>query len=296
MRPVALEEIAHLEHYASVRDRYREAVVRHKRNRRIAIGDKVTLVFEDRETLRFQVQEMCWIERIAQPERVQAELDIYNELVPGPDELSATLFIEITESPSIRPELDRLVGIDEHVSLVLAGTAVRARFDAKQLEEERISAVQYIRFRLDPDLVKQLGDPECPASIRIDHPNYRWETPLPEALRRSLCVDLADGPAPLINLRPEHAVGSSADAVLEATPTLRVLRPARPRGPGHVVIEPVNPGATLLEADATVLGEILDAVRKVAAETVRAHGSCRVITEAGPGTGPPRWHILAPRG
>lgn len=295
MRPVALEEIASLEHYATIRDTYRDAVVRHKGDRRIAIGDKLTLVFEDRETLRFQVQEMCWIERIAEPERVQAEIDVYNDLVPGPDELSATLFIEITESPSIRSELDRLVGLDERVCLVLGDTTVRARFDQKQMEEERISAVQYIRFRLKPELARELEDPNCPASIRIDHPNYARETSLPETLRRSLCVDLAGEPAPLMDLRPENAVGRSVDEVLEQTPTLRILRPARPRGPGHVVIEPVDSGATLLDADDALLGEILDAVRKVAAEAVRAHGRCRVLTDAGSGTGPPRWHVLAPR-
>ncbi len=293
MKPIALHEIASLDCYAPRRDAYRDAVIRHKRDRRIAVGEKVTLVFEDRETLRFQVQEMCWIERISEPHRVQAELDVYNELLPGDDELSATLFIEITDSPSIRSELDRLIGIDEHVTLALGDSEVRARFDAKQLEAERISAVQYLRFSLDAEQARRLGDPDCAATLRIDHPSYACEAPLPEPLRRSLCVDLAGGPAPLLALRTEDAVGHTEDEVLEETATLRVLRPARPRGPGHMVIEPRDPRATLLDADPALLAEILEAVRRAAADVVRDHGHCRVVTDAGPGADAPRWHVLA---
>ena len=293
MKSVALDEIASLDRYADLRDSYRDAVVRHKRNRRIAIGDNVTIVFEDRETLRFQIQEMCWIERISEPGRVQSEIDIYNELLPGDNELSATLFIEITDPPSIPSELDRLIGIDEQVTLALGSSEIQARFDAKQLDEERICAVQYIRFPLDAEQARRLEDPDCPASLRIDHPNYRHAATLPEPLRRSLCIDLAGGPEPLLDLCPEDAMGRSEDAVLEETATLRVLRPARPRGPGHVVIEPVDPRAALLDAEPAALAEILEAVRRAAADVVRDHGRCRVVTEAGPGTDPPRWHVQA---
>ena len=293
MKPVELNEIVSLDRYAALRNSYRDAVVRHKRDRRISIGDKVTLVFEDRETLRFQVQEMCWIERISEPERVQAEIDVYNELLPGTNELSATLFVEITDAPSIRKELDRLIGIDEHVKLVLQETETPARFDAKQLEEERLSAVQYIRFSLEAEQVRGLADPNCPAALRIDHPNYRHEAVMPEPLRRSLCVDLDGGPPPLLTLRPEDAVGRDADELIEEAAAWRILRPARPWGPGHVVIEPLDPRATLLGADPTSLSEILEAVRLAATRVVREHGRCRVITEAGPGTDPPRWHVVA---
>ena len=120
---------------------------------------------------------MLFVERIDEPERVQHELDVYNELMPGARELSATLFVEITEPGRIRAELDRLIGIDEHVALVLgAGAdqrALRARFDAKQLEEDRISAVQYIRFALDARRCRRVrragalcGDPDLPPELR----------------------------------------------------------------------------------------------------------------------------------
>ena len=88
MRPLRLEEIADRETYAGLRDDYRRRVIEHKRARRLAVGERVSLLFEDRETLRFQVQEMLFVERISDPERVQDELDVYNELVPGADELA----------------------------------------------------------------------------------------------------------------------------------------------------------------------------------------------------------------
>ena len=105
MRPLALDEIVDRERYKKMRPAYRDAVIAHKRDRRVALGDRVTLVFEDRETLRFQVQEMLWIERIDDADRIQQELDVYNELMPAEHELSATLFVEIIDLAEIRPEL-----------------------------------------------------------------------------------------------------------------------------------------------------------------------------------------------
>jgi len=143
VRPLTLDEIADLDTYERLRPRFHERVVALKRDRRVPVGERVTAVFENRETLRFQVQEMCRVERIADPRKVQQELDVYNELVPGENELSATLFIEITDLESIKPELDRLVGLDEHVSLWIGDERIPASFDPKQMEEDRISAVQY---------------------------------------------------------------------------------------------------------------------------------------------------------
>jgi hypothetical protein len=293
MRPVTLDEIATLERYAELRPAYREAVIRHKAARRLPVGEKVTLLFEDHETLRFQVQEMCWIERIREPARVQAELDVYNELLPGENELSATLFVEITDAPAIRPELDRLVGIDEHVSLVLGDERVPARFDPKQLEEERISAVQYIRFALSAEQAARFADPTQELRVRIDHPNYRQEVVLPDALRASLGAGLAGGGTPLLALPPDAAVGRLRDELLFETETVRAYRPAHPRGRDHVVVEPRDPEAGLLEASPVLTGEILAAVRRVAEELSRRHGRCRVETEVGPEAGRPRWHVLA---
>ncbi len=293
MRPLEPSDVVDLACYAPLRDAYRRAVIAHKKARRVAIGEKVTLLFEDRETLRFQVQEMLWVERIGDPAQVQQELDVYNELMPGAHELSATLFVEITEAQAIRPELDRLIGIDEHVALVLGDDGaehhVRARFDPKQLDEERIAAVQYVRFALPQRSVQALSDPRVPARLRIDHPNYCRECEIPPSVRHSLVAGLTAEPEPL--LRPPSD-GGGREAPLRQAGRVRVVRPARAAAPGHVVVE-TEPPVALADADAALLAQVMEQVRELAADVAREHGSCVVLTDAGPRAGPMRWHVHA---
>jgi hypothetical protein len=293
MRPLVREEIAPLEAYGALRDAFRHAVIAHKQTRRMSVGPSVTLLFEDRETLRFQVQEMLWVEHIDEPARIQHELDVYNELMPGRDELSATLFIEITEPGRIRAELDRLVGIDEHVALVLgagpAAVSAPARFDAKQFEEERISAVQYVRFALDAAQAATLADPREPAAIRVSHPAYRHEAPIPPEVRESLATGLREEPASL--LPPLPAGGDAAPEVLLETPRVRVLRAARPALPGQRIVETREPLPRSAELDPATWGELLDTLRRVAQEVFQQHGGCRVVADLVP-EAVLRWHVL----
>ncbi len=293
MRPLRLEEIAPLEPYAAVRDAFRRAVVAHKAARRIAVGPQVTLLFEDRETLRFQVQEMVWVERIEAPERVQHELDVYNELMPGPGELSATLFIEITEPGRIRAELDRLIGLDEHVALEL-GTGddaerVPARFDAKQFEEERISAVQYIRFALDEAQQRRFSDPSVAAALRVAHPAYDHRAPIPPAVRESLVAGLAREPESL--LPPLPASARAEPETLFESARVRVVRPAPPRLPGELRVEAREPWPASGAPDPALWSELCDALARAARETIAERGSCRVVSDLAPGA-PLRWRVL----
>jgi hypothetical protein len=162
-----------------------------KAPRRVAVGDRLTFVFENRDTVFFQIQEMMRAERIVHDDKIQAELDVYNELLPGPHELSATLLIEIPEKELVRRELDRLIGIDEHVFLRVGAARVQAAFDPKQFEEERISAVQYVRFPLGPSLAARFSDPSVAVELSVEHPNYRASTLITGAARASLAADLA---------------------------------------------------------------------------------------------------------
>lgn len=295
MKRLTLDDVVGLEAYGALRGAYRDAIIAHKRERRLPIGENVTLLFEDRETLRFQVQEMSWIERIADPDKIQHELDVYNELMPGEGELSATLFVEITEAERIRPELDRLIGIDEHVSLELGSEGdcerIRAQFDPKQMEEDRISAVQYIRFTLDPAQAQRFCEPGVPARVHIDHPRYRESAALPATTRANLIRSLRGETACLLPREP--ATESPAEHVLFATQRVRALRARQPRGPGHVVVEPVEPLASLFDADAALESEMLAAVKRAAAELMREHGSCRIQTDLGDAERAVRWHVYA---
>jgi hypothetical protein len=229
---------------------------------------------------------------------VQHELDVYNELMPGPRELSATLFVEITEPGRIRAELDRLIGIDEHVFLVLgsgaAERALRASFDAGQMEEDRISAVQYIRFALDERDVAALAEP-IRAAIRISHPNYGHEAELPPAVRESLVAGLRADPRSLVPPLPA-ATPPAEPEVLSESAGVRVIRPVAPQLPGHLVVESIVPLASGGEIDPELWNALSDAVRRAASDAAQRHGGCRIVADVAPGA-PLRWHILPrPRG
>jgi len=190
MRKVEPDEILDLTSYEKVRPERLERMIAMKQPRRIYVGDALCFLFENRDTVIFQIQEMTRVERTVSEEGIAAEVDVYNELVPAENELSATLMIEITDPGSIRARLDRLVGIDEHVHLDIGDASVRASFDEKQFEGDRISAVQYIRFPLGPDLAARFRDPSVPVELRVDHPNYAGKTRVEGAARASLSADL----------------------------------------------------------------------------------------------------------
>lgn len=287
MKPLQLAEIVAIDAYEPQRDAYRARIVAAKRARRMAVGDRVMLLFENRETVRFQVQEMLRVERIRAPEKVQHELDVYNELVPREGELSATMMIEITEPGAIRAELDRMLGIDACVFLVLgAGSAairVQAGFDTSQLDEDRISAVHYLRFPLSAEATARLRDPACAAQIAIDHDHYRVASELPHALRASLVADLDADPAPLLIAAPGATV---------LQPRVRVRTPETSLGRGHVVVEAVSDAASWFDADPALEAEVLAAVKRCAREITAAHGRCRVLCDVdAPGL---RWNVFAP--
>jgi hypothetical protein len=292
MNPLGPDDLVDLEVYARIRADYRRAVIEHKRLRRLAVGENVTLLFEDRETLRFQVLEMLHVERIREPEKVAEELAVYNELMPGPDELSATLFVEITESSRIRAELDRLIGIDEHVSLELGdgGRMIRAGFDPKQLEEDRISAVQYIRFRLEPDDAALFTDLDVPAWIRVDHPNYARRVPIDAPLRASLAAGLRADPDPLLDPRAASILAPPDRTHFESE-RVRAWSPGAAQG-RHVIVEARDDAPVLRDGHEALWRELQEAVRRVARELVETHGACRIESRLAR-EGPARFHVLA---
>lgn len=191
MKKVSPEEILDLVAYEKARPEYLKRLIALKVPRRVFLGEQLTFVFENRDTVMFQVQEMTRAERTVDERAIAHEVSVYNELIPEPHGLSATLMIEITDGSEIRKELDRLVGIDEHVSLRIGDEIVRASFDEKQFEEDRIAAVQFVRFSLGPNLAQRFADPSVEAALVVDHPNYQCEQVLEDATRASLAADLA---------------------------------------------------------------------------------------------------------
>jgi hypothetical protein len=192
--PLTLDDIADLRAYERERDDFRRHVIALKKRRRVGVGPFVTLLFENRDTIRFQIQEMARVEKLLTDEAIQTELDIYNPLIPKAGTLCATLFIELTTEEDLRLWLPDLVGIERAVELRLAdGTTVSAVPDEQhesQLTRETITAsVHYVRFELPPAQVEAFG--AGPVTLATTHHNYAHETPLGDDTRAELLVDLS---------------------------------------------------------------------------------------------------------
>ena len=193
MDKLSIEDLYSLEEYARHRAEFRSRVIEHKRHRRLALGEHLTLCFEDRLTIRYQVQEMLRVERIFEEEGIRAELDAYNPLIPDGKNWKATLLIEYPDPAERDRELRRLVGIEHRVWLQVDGhepvTAI-ADEDLERSTTEKTSSVHFLRFELSPAMIRSL---KSGALLRagVDHPgcSVRLES-VPELLRESLVADL----------------------------------------------------------------------------------------------------------
>ena len=193
MPKLTLADVINFFEYEKVREARRREVIALKGVRRVVVGRYLSFVFESRETVLFQVQEMCRVERLTDDARIQEELDVYNELLPRPGELSATMMIEIESAEEIQPVLDRFMGIDvgRHVWFEVGREhVVPGDFEAGHSDEEKgkLSAVHFVRFRF-PDAAVRAFERE-PVALVVDHAGERASTPLGEATRRSLLEDL----------------------------------------------------------------------------------------------------------
>jgi hypothetical protein len=175
--------------YSPVRDDFRRRVMELKKLRRVSVGERLTLVFENHDTLRFQVEEMLRVEGITSDEAIQAELDVYNTLMPDEQSLSATLFLEIPRDEDAKEALHRFIGIDEHVTLEIGPHRARASFEPGRQEGDRISAVQYTRYPLSDEAKAALRTAGTKLAVDIDHPSYRRRAELSEEMRAALAAD-----------------------------------------------------------------------------------------------------------
>lgn len=191
LRPISRHDIKGPVIYAGMRDDFRKKIIELKKPRRVLLGDRVAMVFENRHTLMLQIEEMCRVENLTSDAQIQGEIDVYNELMPTDSSLAATLFIELPPDADPYRALKDLVGLDEHVVLHIGSHAVRAAFEAGRSTDDKISAVQYIRFPLSAEAKAALVDPATTLSVEIDHPNYRHRIDNLDALRASLAADYA---------------------------------------------------------------------------------------------------------
>jgi hypothetical protein len=189
MKPVTREELLDLGAYERLREHFRRRVIEEKRARYVAIGPNMTALFENHDTVLFQIQEMLRTERITSEKAILHELETYNELVPGSGELSATIFVEYPE----REERDRMLvamaGVDDKFFLIAGGDRCAVIPDRRSTEPGRTLAVHYVKFVLTPAAEQALREARGPVSLGVNHSAYSAEVELSPQTLASLSRD-----------------------------------------------------------------------------------------------------------
>lgn len=193
MNKVALSEILDIAQYEKARAEFRRCIIELKKNRRLPVGPMVTFVFENRDTVLFQIQEMMRAERMVNDDAIQREIDTYNQLLPGENELTATMLIELPDAARIREEITKFHGVNtgEATYIQIGDERLPAAFDAGQSDDRRISAVQYVRFHFNDAQREAFATGAKEARLVIDHPNYRHGALIEGALHEELAKDFS---------------------------------------------------------------------------------------------------------
>lgn len=193
MNKVLFSEILDIAQYEKARDGFRRRIIELKKNRRVAVGPMVTFVFENHDTMLFQIQEMMRAERIVEEKAIQHEIDTYNQLLPEENELAATMLIELPDAARIRDEITKFLGVNtgEATYLQIGDEKSPGVFDAGQSDARRISAVQYVRFRFNDAQRAAFVAGAQEARLVINHPNYQHDALISGAVREELARDFS---------------------------------------------------------------------------------------------------------
>ena len=192
-RKLTLADIADVREYERERDGFRAKVMETKRKRRLSFGTIITMMFENRDTMLLQIQEMARVEKLTTDEEIQVELDTYNPMIPEPGQLTATVFLELTSDDQMREWLPKLVGIERSFVVVLPNGdrvhSITEEAHAGQLtREEATAAVHYIRFEFTAEQVESFA--AGPVRIEIEHPDYLESIELSDSTHAELLGDL----------------------------------------------------------------------------------------------------------
>jgi len=192
MHKLVINDLMNIIEYEKVRNEYREELMLYKKNRRISLGPNITITFENRRTMTFQIQEIMRAERLVHDENIQEEIDVYNSLLPQKNSLSATLFIEVTEKRKIKPILNQFIGLTEGDTLFIeiGGKKIFAEFEAGREESDKISSVHYVQFSIKQELIPFFKNDED-VKLKIDYKEYSHSQLLSNNFKLSLFNDLA---------------------------------------------------------------------------------------------------------
>lgn len=195
MRPIQRSEILPIGEYEAIRPRFRARVMEEKKPRRIRLGDIMSAVFENRDTVLIQIQEMLRTERITSEPGIQHEIETYNDLLPARDQLSVTLFVEIPDKETRDRMLIELKGLEQCVGLEVNGLLVPAKSDPKGVMPDRTTAVHYFKVTLPADAARAVREKKATVALRVDHPRYALRAALAPATLHKLAEDLTESEA-----------------------------------------------------------------------------------------------------
>ena len=191
-KKLTIKDLYSLEQYSTIRESYRKEILAHKSERNLVVGNHVRLLFEDRKTIQYQIQEMLRVEKIFEQQGIQDELDTYNPLIPDGSNWKATMLIEYPEPEQRQKALSLLVGIEDLVWMKIDNedkVFAVADEDLDRSTSEKTSSVHFLRFELTTKRAKYL-DTSVPIKIGIDHNNYRYQKDICKATKESIIKDL----------------------------------------------------------------------------------------------------------
>ena len=190
MRKIELKDVLDLTAYEKKRPEIRSRLIKHKDERRIHVGQKVTYLLETYDTMWYQVQEMTRAERIVSDEGITGELNTYNELIPEKNQLSASMFIEISDVEERKSFLTKIVDLPDHTYLLIDDVKISPEFDPRQGSEDKLSSVQYVKFTLTPDQSDKFNQADAKIFFGFDHEEYTCEYLLSENEKGTLYRDM----------------------------------------------------------------------------------------------------------
>ena len=190
--PLTRSDLMSLEQYAERRSDFRKQVIAHKKHRRVGIGPHLFLYFEDRLTIQYQIQEMLRIEKIFEADGINEELDAYNPLIPEGNNLKATAMLEYQDVAQRKQQLSLLKGVEDLVWIRVGSfdpVFAISNEDLERSNEEKTSAVHFMRFELETDMIAALRKGET-LSMGSSHPSYPYSTEVEMDTRLALLADL----------------------------------------------------------------------------------------------------------
>ena len=192
MEKLIKEDLLDIIEYEKNRTNYRKNIISYKKYRRISLGPNVTMVFENKKTLTFQIQEIMRAERLVHESQIQNEIDVYSSIMPSENELSATLFLEVTEEKKIRPILDSFIGLSfgETIFFQIDDEKIPAVFESGREKEDNISSVHYIKFNFNDKNKTKFMDTTIKVNLINNFKDYNYSVEIIKEIRDSLKNDL----------------------------------------------------------------------------------------------------------